>query len=1056
MKWVGLGCLILVTSCIRDIPDLPDPFEGGFIRGRIVQRNPADGSLVPREGVRIRATSWSGSTVSGEDGSFRLRRIGLGAIMVAAELRDLTGAVVAGNYQNVVFETDGQLLDLGDVRIDRDATVYGRIVDATSTTATARSSIRGSIAAVLGTPFQAISDADEFRLRGIAPGTFDVAGYANNLVPGLMPEVPADPGRQVEIPDIELTEEATRPVLAEGLVLLEDGASPESVVIEMRPMQSPAEVSMASATADGRFQVSVLPGLYRVSFSKEGYVPLDIPNVLVLDGETRGLGQPFLAVAPPGDYDGDGVLDMMDMDPDNDGCAGATDAYPLDPRYCRDSDGDGLADEMDPDADGDGQPDLDQDCAADPDCDLDGDGGGPDTPLEVTGFAPQAVEVHSLLTVTGRGFGAREDTYAVFGGAREFADQVNVAGTQATFWIPEDATTGTFRVRSNEQTWTSTTSLVIIPNDEVISRVEPTEVTAGAILAIYANLSETVEVEVEFDRAGRFSPNATCTPTQLAAATGTDRVICVRAPSVGSVVRIYFNGSSDRAGITIVPGPVLTAIDPGIASAGVPVRFIGSGFNSLPEVQARFPGTSTLVSPNSRNSENMWFTVPTGAVSGNPSLVWDGGEIVSIGELAIDDQQTVISDIYPKYMVAGQGGVRVSGANLGEIVAVTLPGGVTATITDSTNRDLTFDVPSSYGGQTGDVNFLLADNSTRTSPFPVGAIVASRVIARSAASGYEKSVASSSPETAMTATAYDIWFHSSDGSSRSYPLPTGYRIAIASRGFGEKWRGGLIPGTDQAIATDGTDYILVGRQSSRPGPGCSFSVSDHQTSAILVSPDRRWAYFVRKVQSQPGIDVIAFNLQDQSCSVVENLATTWMLRGAPRFGPLLGADLVLLDFGSGSTAWTTMNIRPSDGIPDGQIGAVNDVGRLPSTTSGWRVWDVAGTDVIQLSSQESRRIVGGVAVRLELYDYMDEPEDVGGRYYIARQRGGSTSFQVPDGRMHCSLYDRVANRLVGYIERVDTEAILQECVGDVSTNHFVVIDRASSTYNYTFYEIIEP
>jgi len=55
----------------------------------------------------------------------------------------------------------------------------------------------------------------------------------------------------------------------------------------------------------------------------------------------------------PADMDGDGIPDAIDDDRDGDGCLNDVDAFPDDPRYCKDTDGDGIPDQNDEDRDGD-------------------------------------------------------------------------------------------------------------------------------------------------------------------------------------------------------------------------------------------------------------------------------------------------------------------------------------------------------------------------------------------------------------------------------------------------------------------------------------------------------------------------------------------------------------------------------------------------------------------------------------------------------------------------------------------------------------------------------
>ncbi len=76
------------------------------------------------------------------------------------------------------------------------------------------------------------------------------------------------------------------------------------------------------------------------------------------------------------DIDGDGIINAVDMDDDNDGAWDSIDALPLDPRGYRDTDQDGIGDFEDRDADGDSVDNAEDLFASDPREWLDTDGDG--------------------------------------------------------------------------------------------------------------------------------------------------------------------------------------------------------------------------------------------------------------------------------------------------------------------------------------------------------------------------------------------------------------------------------------------------------------------------------------------------------------------------------------------------------------------------------------------------------------------------------------------------------------------------------------------------------
>jgi hypothetical protein len=94
-----------------------------------------------------------------------------------------------------------------------------------------------------------------------------------------------------------------------------------------------------------------------------------------------------IAILLPGDSDGDGLHDGIDIDDDNDGVPDMNDDFPLDPNESRDTDGDGIGNNADDDDDGDGVPDTVDDFPDNPLewSDIDGDGVGDNADIDIDG-----------------------------------------------------------------------------------------------------------------------------------------------------------------------------------------------------------------------------------------------------------------------------------------------------------------------------------------------------------------------------------------------------------------------------------------------------------------------------------------------------------------------------------------------------------------------------------------------------------------------------------------------------------------------------------------------
>ena len=94
----------------------------------------------------------------------------------------------------------------------------------------------------------------------------------------------------------------------------------------------------------------------------------DIPNESPRSSVSMGV--------PDVDTDGDGIVDLYDLDDDNDGVPDDQDDFPRDPTEWRDTDGDGIGDNADTDDDGDGVPDILDEFPRNPYENRDSDGDG--------------------------------------------------------------------------------------------------------------------------------------------------------------------------------------------------------------------------------------------------------------------------------------------------------------------------------------------------------------------------------------------------------------------------------------------------------------------------------------------------------------------------------------------------------------------------------------------------------------------------------------------------------------------------------------------------------
>jgi hypothetical protein len=94
-----------------------------------------------------------------------------------------------------------------------------------------------------------------------------------------------------------------------------------------------------------------------------------------------------IAILLPGDNDGDGLHDGVDIDDDNDGVPDVYDFFPYDDNETKDTDRDGIGNNADDDDDGDGVPDLFDAFPENPMewSDIDGDGVGDNVDIDIDG-----------------------------------------------------------------------------------------------------------------------------------------------------------------------------------------------------------------------------------------------------------------------------------------------------------------------------------------------------------------------------------------------------------------------------------------------------------------------------------------------------------------------------------------------------------------------------------------------------------------------------------------------------------------------------------------------
>ena len=502
--WLAAG----LGGCLRDIPELPPPFEGGFVTGSVVERSVATGGLEPRSGVRVRVRGWSASAVTDADGRFTLSRLALGEQNILAERRDSDGAVAAGSYRRVEILADGQSQDLGQLVISRDATLAGRVLFEG-----AGEVAEGALVALPGTPFQAVTSASGYMLPQIPPGTFDISAFYPALAPATQSAVDVPAGEEVTVSALVLSPEATRTATIVGLAHLsnEQDRSDER---DLSGTRVRFESLLSTFTIDGEtdrtgtYTLALRPGLYRVLFERAGYVGVEAQNVVVFEGGTRGLDPVVLTPSRPGDIDGDGQADGSDPDLDNDGCPNDSDVEPENPFVCGDADGDGVPDARELDADNDGLSDAEENSVGLDGfvtnpllADTDGDGlndaedacptlvGTDCTPVlpgpgegepVVESIRPNPAAPGVRIRLIGQNLSAPpEEVQVRFSGSTSPTPADRVTNTEIAVTVPGDATSGALEVAHPQGTLTSPVPLELDLTAVLAEDMIPLYIRAG-------------------------------------------------------------------------------------------------------------------------------------------------------------------------------------------------------------------------------------------------------------------------------------------------------------------------------------------------------------------------------------------------------------------------------------------------------------------------------------------------------------------------------------------------------------------------------------------------
>lgn len=285
----------------------PATASGSLIRAA---SQPPSSEVIPGAKVKLEGTNLS--AISDETGRFEINGVppGLHTIIMEADLDS------DGEYEySVILEginlPHDKGLHLGWLKLSKTGEISGTV-----TLEGAPTGNLGIMVFIPGTSYLAITDdAGNYVISWVPAGTHDVAaikdGYCAQTVDGI--EVVKD--QTTAAPAMYLSVcSATGDIT--GFAYLSGQTDHSGIVVEA------LNTAVTGLTvSDGSWTITGLDvGVYQVRFSKAGYNPVIVNNVLSVEGVGAFIvGTVYLSSSSATDSDGDGIPDADDPDDDNDG-----------------------------------------------------------------------------------------------------------------------------------------------------------------------------------------------------------------------------------------------------------------------------------------------------------------------------------------------------------------------------------------------------------------------------------------------------------------------------------------------------------------------------------------------------------------------------------------------------------------------------------------------------------------------------------------------------------------------------------------------------------------
>jgi hypothetical protein len=323
-------------------------------------------------------------------------------------------------------------------------------------------------------------------------------------------------------------------------------------------------------------------------------------------------------------------------------------------------------------------------------------------PPVIASINPTHGPVGTSVTITGSNFS--NDAAVFFNGAE--GTVTNVSRTEIVVTVPENATSGTLSIKSNNRSAVGPDFTVEFP--PAITSINPVSGKAGDQVTISGNnfSAQSNQNIVKFN-----GVMATVTSASAAQLTVTVPNSVTTGPVTVTVNSLTGTGPV----FSIIPPPTITSITPASGKVGDAVTIVGTNFGTtISENTVKFNGTTSVVT--SASSTQLITTVPAGATTGNVLVSVNGQQVTGTSFTVIPPP--TITSIDPTSGKVGDN-ITIAGTNFSATLASNEVkfNGTVATVSAASATQLTVVVPA--GATSGSITVTTNGMTATSTSFTV-------------------------------------------------------------------------------------------------------------------------------------------------------------------------------------------------------------------------------------------------------------------------------------------------------------------------------------------------